>query len=237
MGRKDDLERAISDSYDTIQRYEAIQRDSDRPEERKRAGRVIDDQQALIKRYLDEYLALCQRLGIAPAQDITEIAAGLAATVDRSPPERTSPEVPVPPPSPRRVLIMGWGMVALLSLDLFLSLALLWRLASHPTALSFIKAATGLIGLLVQIVGLFIAVKVREMPRRDVLLTLGSHRWLKVGIVVMTLTLVGLTFWPLLSIVASPLPISTPTPNATSTARRAISLTCLMRSDPLFMEM
>lgn len=236
MGRREDLEKAIRDSYDTIRRYEAIQRDSDRPEERKRAGRIINDQRALIRHYLDEYVALCRQLGIAVAKDLAEIAAGLSVAVERFPPEANSNEAPARPPSPRRVLIMGWGMVTLLSLDLFLSLALLWRLASHPTALSFIKAATGLIGLLLQIVGLFVAVKVREMSRRDVLLTLGSRRWLRVGIVVMTLTLLGLTCWPLLSNVASHLPTSTPTPAATSTARRAISLTCLTGRDSIFRE-
>jgi len=235
MGRKDDLERAISESYDTIHRYEAIQRDSGRPEERKRAGRVIADQQALIKRYLDEYLALCQQLGIAPAQDITEIAAGLAATVERSAPETTSADVPVRRPSPRRVLVVGWVMVMLLLVDLSLSLALLWRLAGHPTALSYIRAATGLTGMVLWFVGFFVA-RQRKMSGRDVLITLGSHRWLKVGVVVMTLMLVGLTFWPLVSSVASTLPTSTPTPATTSTAGRAISLTCLMGRDPIFRE-
>jgi len=63
MSRKEDLEASIRESYALIGQYEAIQRDTDRPEERKRARRIIDEQWELIKDYLDEYLPLCRRLG------------------------------------------------------------------------------------------------------------------------------------------------------------------------------
>ncbi|MBN1250275.1 MAG: SUMF1/EgtB/PvdO family nonheme iron enzyme [Anaerolineae bacterium] len=43
MARKDDLERAIRESYDIVREYEAIIRTSERPEERQRAKRIIQE--------------------------------------------------------------------------------------------------------------------------------------------------------------------------------------------------
>ena len=42
MARKDDLEQAIRESYKIIREYENIIRTSERPEEKARARRVID---------------------------------------------------------------------------------------------------------------------------------------------------------------------------------------------------
>jgi len=78
--RNEDLERNIWESYELISEYEAIQRDSDRPEERERAERVIDEQWELIKSSLDEYVPLCERLGVAVPDDIREIAARFGPT-------------------------------------------------------------------------------------------------------------------------------------------------------------
>jgi hypothetical protein len=75
MSRKDDLDQNIRECYALISQYEAIQRDTDRPEERKRAERIVGEQWELIKGYLDEYLPLCQRLGSAIPDDIKQIAA------------------------------------------------------------------------------------------------------------------------------------------------------------------
>jgi len=78
MSRKEDLEQNIRESYALIGQYEAIQRNTDRPEERKRAKRVIDEQWELIEGYLDEYLPLCRRLGTTVPDDIAQIAARFA---------------------------------------------------------------------------------------------------------------------------------------------------------------
>jgi hypothetical protein len=72
MSRKDDLEGHIRESYEIIREYEAMLRTSDRPEEKLRARRSIDDQWALIEGYLGEYQRLA---GGAWPQDIAEIAA------------------------------------------------------------------------------------------------------------------------------------------------------------------
>lgn len=55
MSRKTDLEQAIVESYDMIREYERIRQTSDRPEEKLRARRTIDEQWKLIQGYLDEY--------------------------------------------------------------------------------------------------------------------------------------------------------------------------------------
>jgi hypothetical protein len=98
MGRKDDLERNIRECYAIISRYEVIQRDTDRPEERDRAGRMIGEQWELVEGYLDEYLPLCRRLGAPMPDDIWEIAARFrpleeqAETTSSGPP-LTQPQV------------------------------------------------------------------------------------------------------------------------------------------------
>jgi hypothetical protein len=56
--RRADLEEAITESYVLVREYEAVERTSDRPEERLRARRVIREQWGYIARYLDEYRRL-----------------------------------------------------------------------------------------------------------------------------------------------------------------------------------
>lgn len=75
MSRREDLEENIRESYALIGQYEAIQRDTDRPEERRRARRIIDEQWELVEDYLDEYLPLCRRLGVNVPDDIAQVGA------------------------------------------------------------------------------------------------------------------------------------------------------------------
>ena len=95
MNRKNDLEQSIRECYSLISQYEAIRRDTDRPEEHKRAQRIIDEQWDLIRGYLDEYLPLCQRLGVTIPNDIAQIAARFA---------KGSPEVTTSSDSERGVV-------------------------------------------------------------------------------------------------------------------------------------
>ena len=85
MSRRDDLERHIRESYDIIRQYEEIKRTSDRPEEKARARRNIEEQWGLVKGYLDQYQTLCQRLGKSLAEDILEIAVTLDAGIQAGP--------------------------------------------------------------------------------------------------------------------------------------------------------
>lgn len=109
MGRKDDLESHIRESYDFIRQYEEIERTSDRPQEKARARREIGEQWELIKGHLAEYQTLCQRLGKPLAEDILEIA--LTLDTEASPADggsapirgETAPLVqPTSPPGPIR---------------------------------------------------------------------------------------------------------------------------------------
>jgi len=79
MGRREDLERHIRQSYDIVRQYEEIVQTSSRPEEKARARHEMDEQWGLIQGYLAEYRTLCQRLGRPLAEDVVEIAATLEA--------------------------------------------------------------------------------------------------------------------------------------------------------------
>lgn len=96
MTRKEDLEGHIRDSYNLILEYEEILRTSDRPKEKARARRNIEEQWELVEEYLDEYLSLCQRMGSPIASDIREIAVRFENATeervlpkDEEPPSRT----------------------------------------------------------------------------------------------------------------------------------------------------
>jgi formylglycine-generating enzyme required for sulfatase activity len=90
MARKEDLENSIRESYDIINEYEAIIRTSDRPEEKRRARRIIQEQWKLIEAYATEYRAL-----VAVPDDIAQIVARFSkptrtgATSDKT--ERNAP--------------------------------------------------------------------------------------------------------------------------------------------------
>jgi hypothetical protein len=79
VSRKDDLEQHIREGYNIIRQYEEIDRTSDRPQEKARARREIEEQWALVKGHLASYEILCQRLGKPLAEDILEIAVTLEA--------------------------------------------------------------------------------------------------------------------------------------------------------------
>lgn len=92
MTRKEDLEGHIRDSYNLILKYEEILRTSDRPKEKARARRNIEEQWELVEEYLDEYLSLCQRMGSLIASDIYEIAVRFEnATEERILPKNEEP--------------------------------------------------------------------------------------------------------------------------------------------------
>ena len=74
MGRKDDLEKSIRESYQLVREFETIRQDTDNPKEKRRAERAIEEQWEFIKGYLAEYVRICQHLALAIAQDIAEIA-------------------------------------------------------------------------------------------------------------------------------------------------------------------
>lgn len=82
MGRRNDLERHIRESYAIIRQYEEIERTSDRPKEKARARRNIEEQWNLVEEYAREYLALCQHGDSPIPSDIREITARFEAVSD-----------------------------------------------------------------------------------------------------------------------------------------------------------
>jgi hypothetical protein len=83
MGRKDDLESLIKESYGFIYQYEQIIKTSDRPEEIARSRRQIETHWQFIKDYLDEYLPLCERLHVDVANDVIGIVAHFPDYIER----------------------------------------------------------------------------------------------------------------------------------------------------------
>ena len=81
MSRKEDLEQSIRESYRIIRDYEAVIRTSDRPEEKARARRMIDEQWALVEGYMAEYSPL---VGGALPEEIAQIAARFSALAELS---------------------------------------------------------------------------------------------------------------------------------------------------------
>lgn len=92
MGRRQDLESSIRESYDIIRDYEQQIRTSDRLEEKQRARAKIDVYWALIEGYLQDYIPLMK--SVLPS-DIAEIAAHfpkLAARITVAAETRLAPE-------------------------------------------------------------------------------------------------------------------------------------------------
>ena len=85
MGHKDDLEKNVRESYRLICEYEEIQRLHPDPRERMRAQHLISDQQELIRRYLSEYVSLCQRLGLQTSPDILELITSFSGSEYQEP--------------------------------------------------------------------------------------------------------------------------------------------------------
>jgi hypothetical protein len=80
MSRRDTLGTNIKQSERLISEYETIARESDRPEEKMRAGRILAEQRELIRGHLEEYLRISNQLGEPLSADLRELAAtyGLA---------------------------------------------------------------------------------------------------------------------------------------------------------------
>lgn len=74
MGLKHDLEDSIRRSQALVHEYRAILGLSDSPKEKARASNAIEEQQELIRCYLEEYAPLCGRLTRTIPDDIIEIA-------------------------------------------------------------------------------------------------------------------------------------------------------------------
>lgn len=91
MTRKSDLEQHIRESYKLVHEYEEIQRLSDDPKEQARSRRAIEEQQGLVKRYLAEYIPLCERVRLAIPEDVVEIAITAGVPLPPAPPVPTSP--------------------------------------------------------------------------------------------------------------------------------------------------
>jgi hypothetical protein len=80
MSRRDTLRANIAQSERLISEYEAIVRDTSRPEERMRAERILAEQRDLIRRHLEEYQRISHQLGEPLPSSLLELAAtfGLA---------------------------------------------------------------------------------------------------------------------------------------------------------------
>lgn len=75
MSYKTDLESLIRNSYILINEYEEKLRLTSDPIEKAHARKAIEDQWALIKGYLDNYIPLCQQLQLNVSNDLLEIIA------------------------------------------------------------------------------------------------------------------------------------------------------------------
>lgn len=90
MGRKEDLEQNIRESYELIREYEAVIRTSSEPIEKARARRGIEEQRLLIEGYLGEYYPIIKRLNVVIPEDIAEITNSFSV----EPPQPLSPPQP-----------------------------------------------------------------------------------------------------------------------------------------------
>ncbi len=189
MGRKEDLEQNIRESYELIGRYEEILRLSSDPKEKTRAQRTINEQRGLIEEWTEEYLRLG---GSALPDHMTDIAG--------SPPESgtvaspASGSLSVEPQKP--VPWLGYFFVALLGLDLVLIVVLGWRfLSDQPALLSYLEVVIGILGLGSAVVLAVVAIQ-RKMSVAGILHWLGTNRLLQVAIAVITIALLTVVLWP-----------------------------------------
>ena len=74
MGWKEDLEENIRDAYDLIREYEGRISLAEGPQARRRYEKQRDEQWELIRRWLGDYLSLCQRLSLPVPDEIAQIA-------------------------------------------------------------------------------------------------------------------------------------------------------------------
>ena len=92
MTLKTDLEQHIRESYKLIRQFEDILRLSDNPKEQTRSRRAIEEQRQLIRRYLAEYVPLCDRLNLTMPKDIAFIA---SSSLSRPQPSRDPTSMPL----------------------------------------------------------------------------------------------------------------------------------------------
>lgn len=77
MARKTILEQRIRKSFQVISESENILQTSENPKEKARARRTIKDQLGFMEGDLQEYISLCERMGLAMPKDIAMTAGGL----------------------------------------------------------------------------------------------------------------------------------------------------------------
>jgi hypothetical protein len=189
MGRKEDLEQHIRESYDLIREYEEIVRLSSDPKEKARARRVIEEQRELIQSWLPEHRQLG---GDALPDYITKLTGS-----PPEPPPDISPAIGEPHLQVQeQVPLLGYVFVILLGLDLILALMLGWRfLGNQPALLSYLEVVTGVLGIGLEILLLGIIIQ-RKMSITDILRWLGtSYPW-QGAIVIVTVVLVIVAVWP-----------------------------------------
>jgi len=93
MGRKEDLEQHIRQSYDLIRQYEEVVQNSPYPQAQNRARRAIEEQWSLIEDYWNEYRHLA---GDALPADIVEIADRFSQRKDQGQPVQDQGTPPPP---------------------------------------------------------------------------------------------------------------------------------------------
>ena len=97
MSLKDQRELDIRRTHKLIRDYEAIVETTADPKERRRAERVIAEQQEILNAYLTEYGLICRRLDLPISEDIVQIAIAIGvmlssvAETEASPASATTP--------------------------------------------------------------------------------------------------------------------------------------------------
>jgi hypothetical protein len=112
-----DLEQDIRESYALIREYEDIVRTTDRPEEKARARRIIEEQQTLIQGYLVQYLLICDKTDAPIPEDVVKIADLFGGLPPLSEPSRLAPPNEKWKKLPLYVwLLVGFGAILVLAL-------------------------------------------------------------------------------------------------------------------------
>lgn len=189
MGRKEDLEQNIRESYKLIREYEEILRLSSDPREKTRAQRAIKEQRELIRTWLNEY----QRIGGGVLPDhITQVAVFPPDPQTAIPPMTEKPRI-----KPQKAVpLLGYFFVALLALDLMFVLVLGWRFfGDQPELLSYLEVVTGFLGIGLEILLVAIVIQ-RKMSVTNVLHWLGTNRLWQGIISVVTIALLVVVLWP-----------------------------------------
>lgn len=97
MGRREDLEKNIRESYQLIHQYEEMLILSSDPKEQARARSNIEGQRGFIKGHLEEYVRLSRCLNLTMPDDITGIAVTVNDSFTSVPPTQPPPRVATQP--------------------------------------------------------------------------------------------------------------------------------------------